>query len=181
MVIVQYHDIALALVKTVLFCDCVSLFPHTCLCCVVSVQEQEDPSNVCQFTRSRGEQTSLKRARSFVTESVATFIFPHTRSRPPLIPAMPTLPEEEEDSPEELNSTSSSPSIVSQTIFLITSGYIHAVSPNMNICIHCTLSFSVFSIAFYGIALLCLCQKQQHRDFIPQDFNWIAYHIYIYI
>ncbi|XP_054473218.1 inositol 1,4,5-triphosphate receptor associated 1 [Anoplopoma fimbria] len=38
------------------------------------------------------------------------FIFPHTRSRPPLLPAMPTLPEEEEDSPEELDSSSSSPS-----------------------------------------------------------------------
>ncbi len=143
----------------------------------MSVQEQEDPSNVCRFTRSRGEQTSLKRARSFVTESVATFIFPHTRSRPPLIPAMPTLPEEEEDSPEELNSTSSSPSIVSQTIFHITSGYIHAVSPNLNICVSIALFPSpVFSVAFYDIALLCLCQKQQHRNFIPQDFNWIAYH-----
>ncbi|XP_016405585.1 protein MRVI1-like [Sinocyclocheilus rhinocerous] len=72
--------------------------------------DQEDPSAVCQFTRSRGEQTSLKRAHSFVTKSVTPFIFPHTRSRPPLIPAMPTLPEEEEDSPEELDSTSSSPS-----------------------------------------------------------------------
>ncbi|XP_044058306.1 ciliary rootlet coiled-coil protein 2 [Siniperca chuatsi] len=38
------------------------------------------------------------------------FIFPHTRSRPSLTPAMPTLPEEEEDSPEELDSSSSSPS-----------------------------------------------------------------------
>ncbi|XP_049909676.1 inositol 1,4,5-triphosphate receptor associated 1 [Epinephelus moara] len=38
------------------------------------------------------------------------FIFPHTRSRPPLLPAMPTLPEEEEDSPEDLDSSSSSPS-----------------------------------------------------------------------
>ncbi|XP_071344591.1 inositol 1,4,5-triphosphate receptor associated 2-like isoform X3 [Trachinotus anak] len=38
------------------------------------------------------------------------FIFPHTRSRPSLPPAMPTLPEEEEDSPEELDSSSSSPS-----------------------------------------------------------------------
>lgn len=86
------------------------------LCCV-SVQDQEDTSAVCQFTRSQGEQTPLKRARSFVTESVSPFIFPHTRSRPPLTPAMPTLPEEEEDSPEELDSTSSSPSTVSLTIF----------------------------------------------------------------
>ncbi|XP_050929619.1 inositol 1,4,5-triphosphate receptor associated 1 isoform X2 [Lates calcarifer] len=38
------------------------------------------------------------------------FIFPHTRSRPSLLPTMPTLPEEEEDSPEELDSSSSSPS-----------------------------------------------------------------------
>ncbi|XP_024909320.1 protein MRVI1 isoform X2 [Cynoglossus semilaevis] len=37
------------------------------------------------------------------------FIFPHTRSRPPLLPSMPTLPEEEEDSPEEMDSSSSSP------------------------------------------------------------------------
>uniref|UniRef100_A0A9J7Y637 Inositol 1,4,5-triphosphate receptor associated 1 n=1 Tax=Cyprinus carpio carpio TaxID=630221 RepID=A0A9J7Y637_CYPCA len=69
----------------------------------------KDPSTVCQFTHSQSEQTSLKGAHSFVTESVTRFIFPHTRSRPPLIPTMPTLPEEEEDSPEELNSTSSSP------------------------------------------------------------------------
>ncbi|TNN86595.1 Protein MRVI1 [Liparis tanakae] len=38
------------------------------------------------------------------------FIFPHTRSRPPLLHTMPTLPEEEEDSPEDLDSSSSSPS-----------------------------------------------------------------------
>ncbi|KAM4593186.1 inositol 1,4,5-triphosphate receptor associated 1-like isoform 4-T4 [Odontesthes bonariensis] len=37
------------------------------------------------------------------------FIFPLTRSRPSLPPIMPTLPEEEEDSPEELDSSSSSP------------------------------------------------------------------------
>ncbi|XP_041844536.1 inositol 1,4,5-triphosphate receptor associated 1 [Melanotaenia boesemani] len=37
------------------------------------------------------------------------FIFPHTRSGPSLPPIMPTLPEEEEDSPEELDSCSSSP------------------------------------------------------------------------
>ncbi|XP_035485421.2 uncharacterized protein mrvi1 isoform X2 [Scophthalmus maximus] len=39
-----------------------------------------------------------------------SFVFPHTRSRPSLLPTMPTLPEEEEDSPEELDSSSSSPS-----------------------------------------------------------------------
>ncbi|KAI1889812.1 hypothetical protein AGOR_G00166780 [Albula goreensis] len=33
----------------------------------------------------------------------------HPRIRPPLTPAMPTLPEEEEDSPEDLDSSSSSP------------------------------------------------------------------------
>ncbi|XP_016377081.1 uncharacterized protein LOC107715451 [Sinocyclocheilus rhinocerous] len=87
--------------------------------------DQEDPTAVCQFTRSRAEQTSLKRAYSFVTESVTDFIFPHTRSRPPLIPAMPTLPEEEEDSPEELNSTSSSPS---------TCLWVTALSPNPTPC-----------------------------------------------
>ncbi|KAG1941293.1 inositol 1,4,5-triphosphate receptor associated 2 isoform a [Pimephales promelas] len=72
--------------------------------------DQEDQSAVCQFTRSQGEQTPLKRAHSSLTECVTPFIFPHTRSRPPLTPTMPTLPEEEEDSPEELDSTSSSPS-----------------------------------------------------------------------
>jgi len=41
------------------------------------------------------------------------FIFPLTRSRPSLPPIMPTLPEEEEDSPEELDSSSSSPRTVS--------------------------------------------------------------------
>ncbi len=173
MVIVQYHDITLALVKTVLFCDCVSLFPHTCLCCVVSVQEQEDPSNVCQFTRSRGEQTSLKRARSFVIESVATFIFPHTRSRPPLIPAMPTLPEEEEDSPEELNSTSSSPSIVSQTIFHITSGYIHAVSPNMNICVSIALFPSPCS-ALLSMAMTLHCYAYAKNSNIEISYHRIS-------
>uniref|UniRef100_A0A8C6SSG8 Murine retrovirus integration site 1 homolog n=1 Tax=Neogobius melanostomus TaxID=47308 RepID=A0A8C6SSG8_9GOBI len=42
----------------------------------------------------------------------SVFVFPHTRSRPPLLPSMPTLPEEEEeeDSPEEMDSSSSSPS-----------------------------------------------------------------------
>ncbi|KAK0140226.1 Protein MRVI1 [Merluccius polli] len=40
----------------------------------------------------------------------APFIFPHTRSRPSQLPSMPTLPEEEEDSPEEVDSSSSSPS-----------------------------------------------------------------------
>nr|XP_057945045.1 uncharacterized protein mrvi1 [Doryrhamphus excisus] len=38
------------------------------------------------------------------------FVYPLTRSRPCLLPTMPTLPEEEEDSPEELDSSSSSPS-----------------------------------------------------------------------
>ncbi|XP_077374553.1 uncharacterized protein LOC144017142 isoform X3 [Festucalex cinctus] len=42
--------------------------------------------------------------------SEGTFFFPLTRSRPCLLPAMPTLPEEEEDSPEDLDSSSSSPS-----------------------------------------------------------------------
>ncbi|XP_067352564.1 inositol 1,4,5-triphosphate receptor associated 1 isoform X1 [Channa argus] len=40
----------------------------------------------------------------------SAFIFAHTRSRPSVLPTMPTLPEEEEDSPEELDSSSSSPS-----------------------------------------------------------------------
>ncbi len=139
----------------------------------MSVQEQEDPSNVCQFTRSRGEQTSLKRARSFATESVATFIFPHTRSRPPLIPAMPTLPEEEEDSPEELNSTSSSPSIVSQTIFLITSGYIHAVSPNLNICVSIALFPSPCS-ALLSMAMTLHCYAYAKNSNIEISYHRIS-------
>lgn len=47
------------------------------------------------------------------------FVFPHTRSRPSLLPAMPTLPEEEEDSPEDLDSSSSSPSTVSGHCYLM--------------------------------------------------------------
>lgn len=122
--------------------------------CVVSVQ---DPSAVCQFTHSQSEQTSLKGAHSFVTESVTRFIFPHTRSRPPLIPTMPTLPEEEEDSPEELNSTSSSPCTVSQTIYHIRL-HSRCQSKSEYLCIHSKLSFSVFCVGFYGndVALLCL-------------------------
>lgn len=80
---------------------------------VLFTQEQDNSSAVCPSKSWRGEQASLKRAHSVTTETVATFIFPHTRSRPPLTPAMPTLPEEEEDSPEELDSASSSPSTVS--------------------------------------------------------------------
>lgn len=121
MVIVQYHDITINVpwyCYRQYCCERDSIRQVFCvLLWFVSVQDQEDPSAVCQLTRSRGEQTSLKRAHSFVTESVTPFIFPHTRSRPPLTPAMPTVPEEEEDSPEELDSTSSSPSTVSQTIF----------------------------------------------------------------
>ncbi|XP_017333355.1 uncharacterized protein mrvi1 isoform X2 [Ictalurus punctatus] len=47
-----------------------------------------------------------------VSESHTPFFFPRTRSRPPTAHTMPTLPEEEEDSPEEIDSASSSPSSV---------------------------------------------------------------------
>ncbi|XP_051522656.1 inositol 1,4,5-triphosphate receptor associated 1-like isoform X2 [Myxocyprinus asiaticus] len=71
---------------------------------------QKDITDACRSIHSQSEHTPLKRAHSVTTESDTPFIFPHTRPRPPLTPAMPTLPEEEEDSPEELDSTSSSPS-----------------------------------------------------------------------
>ncbi|XP_073715492.1 uncharacterized protein [Misgurnus anguillicaudatus] len=66
-------------------------------------------STVCQTKYGQSEQTLLKRAHSVTTEAVSPFVFPHTRSRSPLTPTMPTLPEEEEDSPEELDSEASSP------------------------------------------------------------------------
>ncbi|XP_032415691.1 protein MRVI1 isoform X2 [Xiphophorus hellerii] len=52
---------------------------------------------------------SLKKGDGNLRASSSPLTFPFTRSRPSLAPIMPTLPEEEEDSPEELDSSSSSP------------------------------------------------------------------------
>ncbi|XP_038557829.1 inositol 1,4,5-triphosphate receptor associated 1 isoform X1 [Micropterus salmoides] len=72
-----------------------------------TLQEEEE-----HLQRSPPEQSDQNSKDSCDTPCAAEgpFIFPHTRSRPSLNPAMPTLPEEEEDSPEELDSSSSSPS-----------------------------------------------------------------------
>ncbi|XP_037401409.1 inositol 1,4,5-triphosphate receptor associated 1 isoform X2 [Pygocentrus nattereri] len=69
----------------------------------------QDISAVCGSSGS-AEQASSNVHYLVVPESPTPFIFPHTRSRPSANPAMPTLPEEEEDSPEEMDSSSSSPS-----------------------------------------------------------------------
>uniref|UniRef100_A0A674MJP0 Inositol 1,4,5-triphosphate receptor associated 1 n=1 Tax=Takifugu rubripes TaxID=31033 RepID=A0A674MJP0_TAKRU len=70
-----------------------------------------------QEDRERSPQTSIqgsdlnpKKPPEAPSAAESPFVFPHTRSRPSLPPAMPTLPEEEEDSPEDLDSSSSSPS-----------------------------------------------------------------------
>nr|XP_020464232.1 protein MRVI1 isoform X2 [Monopterus albus] len=61
---------------------------------------------------SPADQSDHNSAESFDGPCAAgrPFVFPRTRSRPSLPPTMPTLPEEEEDSGEELDSSSSSPS-----------------------------------------------------------------------
>lgn len=76
--------------------------------CLPTEEVEEEPSSQC----SSGPQTCYRSEDTLVPHGPAEspFIFPQTRSRPPLLPAMPTLPEEEEDSPEELDSSSSSPS-----------------------------------------------------------------------
>ncbi|XP_069549533.1 inositol 1,4,5-triphosphate receptor associated 2-like isoform X2 [Brachyistius frenatus] len=73
------------------------------------LREEDEPS----LQESPLEQSDRNSKESCDAPCAAElpFIFPSTRSRPPLLPAMPTLPEEEEeDSPEELDSSSSSPS-----------------------------------------------------------------------
>ncbi|XP_063737032.1 inositol 1,4,5-triphosphate receptor associated 1 [Eleginops maclovinus] len=71
-------------------------------------QEEEDPFPDGSPPEQSDHNLDESCAAPCTTER--HFVFPHTRSRPPLLPAMPTLPEEEEDSPEEMNSSSSSPS-----------------------------------------------------------------------
>lgn len=83
-----------------------SYITYTCLCLYVCVILQLQGEETHLLQGSPPEQTDhISKERPF--------IFPHTRSRPPLLHTMPTLPEEEEDSPEELDSSSSSPSTVS--------------------------------------------------------------------
>uniref|UniRef100_A0AAV2LTF2 Uncharacterized protein n=1 Tax=Knipowitschia caucasica TaxID=637954 RepID=A0AAV2LTF2_KNICA len=65
------------------------------------------------WSQPKEEKTHLWQGSQVKCSDSSVFIFPHTRSRPPLLPNMPTLPEEEEDSPEEMDSSSSSPSTVS--------------------------------------------------------------------
>ncbi|KAK5873998.1 hypothetical protein PBY51_018988 [Eleginops maclovinus] len=75
---------------------------------ILQFQEEEDPFPDGSPPEQSDHNLDESCAAPCTTER--HFVFPHTRSRPPLLPAMPTLPEEEEDSPEEMNSSSSSPS-----------------------------------------------------------------------
>lgn len=77
-----------------------------CLHLFVIPQLQEEETHILQDTPSQPTDDNPVCVGK-------PFIFPHTRSRPPLLPSMPTLPEEEEDSPEEMDSSSSSPTTVS--------------------------------------------------------------------
>ncbi|XP_029282989.1 protein MRVI1 isoform X2 [Cottoperca gobio] len=71
---------------------------------------QEEEEHFLQETPLEQSDHNSEESCAAPCAAEGPFIFPHTRSRPPLLPAMPTLPEEEEDSPEELDSSSSSPS-----------------------------------------------------------------------
>ncbi|XP_042342223.1 inositol 1,4,5-triphosphate receptor associated 1 [Plectropomus leopardus] len=71
---------------------------------------QEKEEHFLQESPLKQSDQNSEESRPTPCASEKPFIFPHTRSRPPLLPAMPTLPEEEEDSPEEQDSSSSSPS-----------------------------------------------------------------------
>ncbi|XP_070777397.1 inositol 1,4,5-triphosphate receptor associated 1 [Enoplosus armatus] len=75
-------------------------------CCTL----QEEEEHWLKGSPPEQSDHSSKESRDAPCAAERPFIFPHTRSRPSLTPAMPTLPEEEEDSPEELDSSSSSPS-----------------------------------------------------------------------
>ncbi|XP_072517249.1 uncharacterized protein [Salminus brasiliensis] len=75
-----------------------------------TLKHAQDTSAVCGASGSAAKQASPRGHPLVVPEPDTPFIFPHTRSRPSATPAMPTLPEEEEDSPEEIDSSSSSPS-----------------------------------------------------------------------
>ncbi|XP_034536007.1 uncharacterized protein mrvi1 [Notolabrus celidotus] len=76
-------------------------------CSKVQEEKEED---LLQTDPLEQSDRYFKKPSEDPSDPEGPFIFPHTRSRPPLPPSMPTLPEEEEDSPEELDSSSSSPS-----------------------------------------------------------------------
>lgn len=80
----------------------------------MDLQLQEEERHFLQGSLLHQSDHNYKESCDTSCAAERPFIFPHTRSRPSLPPAMPTLPEEEEDSPEELDSSSSSPSTVSE-------------------------------------------------------------------
>lgn len=80
----------------------------------MGLQLQEEGKHLLQGSLLDQSNHNYRESSDASRVAERPFIFPHTRSRPPLPPAMPTLPEEEEDSPEELDSSSSSPSTVSE-------------------------------------------------------------------
>ncbi|XP_061884605.1 uncharacterized protein mrvi1 isoform X2 [Entelurus aequoreus] len=72
--------------------------------------KEQDNCNEVQNKVQQRERTLFHQNGKDDCTAEGAFVFPLTRSRPCLLPTMPTLPEEEEDSPEELDSSSSSPS-----------------------------------------------------------------------
>ncbi|XP_053275140.1 inositol 1,4,5-triphosphate receptor associated 1 isoform X1 [Pleuronectes platessa] len=82
------------------------------VCVSASLQQwtQEEEEHVPQESPPEQSDQDPRETCDKAPAAERAFIFPHTRSHPPLIPSMPTLPEEEEDSPEDLDSSSSSPS-----------------------------------------------------------------------
>lgn len=93
-------------------CVCV-LVTNYCLHVCVILQLQEEEERLLQGSPLEQSDHNSEESCNAPCAAERLFVFPHTRSRPSLPPAMPTLPEEEEDSPEELDSSSSSPSTVS--------------------------------------------------------------------
>ncbi|XP_026176135.1 protein MRVI1 isoform X2 [Mastacembelus armatus] len=86
---------------------------RVCVCFSTALQQwtqlQEEEKHLLQRSPLEESSHSSKESCDGPCAAKGPFIFPHTRSRPSLPPTMPTLPEEEEDSPEELDSSSSSP------------------------------------------------------------------------
>ncbi|XP_051919544.1 uncharacterized protein mrvi1 isoform X3 [Hippocampus zosterae] len=78
----------------------------------ISDTEQDSCDKVAEeakdFLQASIQHNTKESSKHSTAEGI--FFFPLTRSRPCQLPAMPTLPEEEEDSPEDLDSSSSSPS-----------------------------------------------------------------------
>ncbi|KAM8894992.1 uncharacterized protein mrvi1 isoform 2-T2 [Spinachia spinachia] len=73
-------------------------------------EEEEDEKHVLQGSPLELSDCCSEESCADRCDVETPFIFPHTRSRPPLLHTMPTLPEEEEDSPEELDSSPDFPS-----------------------------------------------------------------------